>query len=235
MRDTAWLLGPDGKASAPTGLSLTDLPAEYHRDEELARALRMRTTVLDQASEELGIPADVLRHLQANPDEITKIVKQLKMRHQSSAARSTSAGPGPAEPSFAVALATSFERPQIRTNDERVPAVGLALNPEHRRERVREDINQRREGDASRQRFALVDRKVWEGRDSSVRHFLLEQYAGRCQICQATFLQRDGSPYFEGLHLAAQSLGSHVDRPGGSTVPMPDMLSEVSAWHCGGR
>jgi len=51
-------------------------------------------------------------------------------------------------------------------------------------------------------------------KDNVVRTFLREQYGGRCQICQYTFLKRSGEPYFEGLYLVSRTAADWIDRPG---------------------
>jgi hypothetical protein len=89
-----------------------------------------------------------------------------------------------------------------------------------------------------------VARQVWEGKDESVRAFLFEQYAGQCQICDATFPRKDGTPYFEGLYLVSRTKGRWIDRPGNvicvcptcrakfqyGSVVAPDILDQVTAW-----
>ena len=89
-----------------------------------------------------------------------------------------------------------------------------------------------------------MTRQVWEGKDESVRAFLFEQYAGQCQICDGTFPQKDGTPYFEGLYLVSRTKGRWIDRPGNvicvcptcrakfqyGNVVAPDILNQVTAW-----
>ena len=122
---------------------------------------------------------------------------------------------------------------------------GDVSNPERRRERVRETLEDDKGLEPSvDQRFQHVSRRVWEAKDSAVRHFLLEQYDGHCQVCSATFGKRDGTPYFEGVYLVSRVHGRWVDRPGNvlclcascsarflhGPVEADDILDQVRSW-----
>jgi hypothetical protein len=86
----AWLPGPDGTFHRPAELSLGDLPPTYKRDEVLAEALGMTQPAVAEASRQLGIPADVLWGLSAQPDLVAAIERELKAR----SAPGRSPGPG---------------------------------------------------------------------------------------------------------------------------------------------
>jgi predicted restriction endonuclease len=84
-----------------------------------------------------------------------------------------------------------------------------------RRQKTREEIDAARGREPNvNERFSRVPRKIWEAKNSSVREFLKQQYQGRCQICQETFSQRDGQPYFEGVYLVSRTRARWVDRYG---------------------
>ena len=76
----AWLPGPDGLFHRPAGLRADDLPAGYKRDELLVKALGMIQPLVEEASRQLGIPADVLRGLSDYPDLVAMIERELKAR-----------------------------------------------------------------------------------------------------------------------------------------------------------
>ena len=76
----AWLPGPDGIFHRPAELRADDLPAGYKRDEVLAKALGMIQPLVEEASRQLGIPADVLRGLSDYPDLVAMIERELKAR-----------------------------------------------------------------------------------------------------------------------------------------------------------
>jgi predicted restriction endonuclease len=126
-----------------------------------------------------------------------------------------------------------------------IPGLGIVRNPEFRRSRVQEAIEEDRAAEPPKQqRFQKITRRAWEAKDSSVRQFLAEQYVGRCQICGETFLKQDNTPYFEGLYLVSRTQARWIDRPGNAvclcatcsakfqhgTVVADDILAQIAAW-----
>jgi hypothetical protein len=79
-RDAAWLPAADGTFRRPADLDMADLPPSYERDDALARALAMTRPVLEEASRQLGLPADFLRRLSRHPDLVASIEQELKAR-----------------------------------------------------------------------------------------------------------------------------------------------------------
>ena len=150
---------------------------------------------------------------------------------------------------YAAELADVFgqpaKRPQKAALLDDPRSEGRISNPDRRRERVQESIQDDRTAEPeTTDRTRQVTRQVWEGKDESVRAFLFEQYAGQCQICDGTFPQKDGTPYFEGLYLVSRTKGRWIDRPGNvicvcptcrakfqyGSVVAPDILDQVTAW-----
>jgi hypothetical protein len=150
---------------------------------------------------------------------------------------------------YAAELADVFDqpakRPQKTTLLDDPHSEGRISNPDRRRERVQESIQGDRTAEPEMtDRTRQVTRQVWEGKDESVRAFLFEQYAGFCQICDDTFPQKDGTPYYEGLYLVSRTKGRWIDRPGNviclcptcrakfqyGSVVAPDLLDQVTAW-----
>jgi hypothetical protein len=78
--ECAWLPGPDGVFCRPAALRVDDLPARYKRDEILVKALGMIQSLVEDASRQLGIPADVLRGLSQHPDLVAMVDRELKAR-----------------------------------------------------------------------------------------------------------------------------------------------------------
>jgi hypothetical protein len=258
----AWLPGPDGAFHRPTALQLDDLPAGYRRDDVLAKALRMPQPVVEAASRQLGLPAEVLRGLTEHPDLVDELQRKLKDR---------AAGVKPEadinvaveseqdigeEVDYITALSNAFSRPRQSMRDGdgmETPGLGIVRNPEFRRSRVREAIEEDKAAEPPRQeRFQKIPRRAWEAKDSSVRQFLAEQYAGHCQICGETFLKKDNAPYFEGLYLVSRTQARWIDRAGNAiclcatcsakfqhgTVVADDVLAQIATWRtqqeCGG-
>jgi hypothetical protein len=79
-RDAAWLPAADGTFRRPADLDIADLPQSYQRDDVLAQALAMTRPVLEEASRQLGLPADFLRRLSRHPDLVASIEQELKAR-----------------------------------------------------------------------------------------------------------------------------------------------------------
>ncbi len=79
-RAAAWLPAADGTFRRPADLDMADLPQSYERDAVLARALAMTRPVLEEASRQLGLPADFLHRLSRHPDLIASIEHELKAR-----------------------------------------------------------------------------------------------------------------------------------------------------------
>ncbi|MEV3920700.1 hypothetical protein [Actinomadura coerulea] len=73
-----WLPDMAGGFRVPGELRLDDLPVSCRRDEALAKALGMVQPVIEEASRQLGISADLLRALQDNPDLLEKLEKDVQ-------------------------------------------------------------------------------------------------------------------------------------------------------------
>ena len=263
--DCAWLPGPDGKFHRPAEVTLDDLPAGFKRDEALAAALGMAHPLVEEASRQLGVPTDVLRGLSEHPDLVAMLQRELaeRIRIKRDAAvieaQEDTADEPIGEPTdrptggdvfdYAAELADVFDqpakRPQKTTLLDDPHSEGRISNPDRRRERVQESIQGDRTAEPEMtDRTRQVTRQVWEGKDESVRAFLFEQYAGFCQICDDTFPQKDGTPYYEGLYLVSRTKGRWIDRPGNviclcptcrakfqyGSVVAPDLLDQVTAW-----
>ncbi len=255
----AWLPGQDGAFHRPEELQVDDLPAVYIRNKALARALGMVQPVVEEASRQLGLPPEVLRGLSEYPDLVIELQQKLKERvtGTSAGANTDSAmgahlaegtEPTPIEEGdYVSALKDAFSRPGKpgRGHQESTPAAGIVSNPEFRRSRMQETIAEEKANEPLQyERFRQVPRRVWEDKDSSVRQFLLEQYAGRCQICSQTFIKRDNAPYFEGVYLVSRTHARWIDRPGNviclcatccakfqyGTVVADDILSQIRTW-----
>lgn len=81
------------------------------------------------------------------------------------------------------------------------------------------------------QRFKRVPAKKWEQKDNSVKHFLKEQYGGKCQICDYTFTKRNGEPYFEGLYLVSRTKAAWIDKPGNVLCLCANCCAEFEHGH----
>ncbi len=253
----AWIRDRAGNFHRPADIQFEDLPDGYQRDEALATALGIAQPIVAEASRQLGVPADLLRALSKDPDLVTEVLERLKER-SASASAAMPAGDA-SEPSavavdYAAELSDTFGRspkPTPDTADYGIEATdGTISNPEFRRQRVQESILDDRAAEPlASDRTREVTRRVWEGKDDSVRQFLLEQYSGRCQICRAGFRRRDGTPYFEGAYLVSQTKGRWISRPGNvlclcatccakfqhGSVVAPDITEQIRSWRTVGE
>ena len=78
--DAAWLPAADGTFRRPADLDMADLPQSYERDAVLASALAMTRPALEEASRQLGLPADFLDRLSRHPDLVASIEQELRAR-----------------------------------------------------------------------------------------------------------------------------------------------------------
>ena len=218
---TAWLPDRDGSYHRPAELQLDDLPDNYKRDDLLAKALSMITPAIEEVSHQLGVPASMLRALQERPDLVALLEQQLKQNvddsggsnDEDSGLEATSALEDSVN--FAEALTEAFDRRAARALSADEAARGTVENPQLRRERLQAAIKADKAAEPGAEaRFRRIPRRVWEARDSAVRHFLLEQYQGHCQLCNDTFAKRDGTAYFEGVYLVSRTNARWLDRPG---------------------
>jgi hypothetical protein len=79
-RDAAWLPAADGTFRRPADVDMADLPPSFERDDMVARALSMTRPVVEEASRQLGFPADFLRRLSRHPDLVASIERELEAR-----------------------------------------------------------------------------------------------------------------------------------------------------------
>jgi hypothetical protein len=79
-RDAAWLPAADGTFRRPADIAADDLPQSYQRDDVVAEALSLTRPVLEQASRQLGLPADFLSRLSRHPDLVASIERELEAR-----------------------------------------------------------------------------------------------------------------------------------------------------------
>jgi hypothetical protein len=215
VSDSTWLPDPDqaGLFHKPAELSLTDLPNEFRRDETLASLLKMKPAALDNLAWEYGVKPDLLRFALEHPEEIEALRRTHKEQKAEDGNGNRTRDKEPVD--YGKELKAAFTKPGTTTERESPLPPGLISNPEQRRERTQQEIQQAKLDEPQPElRFQKVPRKIWEAKNNEARIFLLEQYAGQCQICGDTFQKRDGKPYFEGLYLVSRTHAQWIDRPG---------------------
>lgn len=128
-----------------------------------------------------------------------------------------STGPAPSSPSKST-LEQAFNRPGEETIRHPAGSPQRVTAPSVARFVTQSAITAERSAEPSRE-FRQTPRviNVWDSKNAQVRNFLLQEYAGECQICGLTnsFPRRsDGRPYFEGVYLIPHVEAKWTDRPG---------------------
>jgi hypothetical protein len=224
--DRAWLPTPDGGYAAPRQLRLDDLPPDFVRHNGLADALGMITSAVQQASAELGIPVDLLRYLADNPDALAEITRAAGKASGASTVAPLNTPQAQTPPlDFTTKLQDAFTKPadtRLTGHDDGVHHGSEVRAADTRRQRTAAAINEALAAEPDpRDRFRFLPRKTWDAKNPAIRQFLLGQYAGRCQTCQATFPKRDGGPYFEIVYLVSHTSAAWIDRPATSCACAP--------------
>ena len=155
--------------------------------------------------------------------EFEEIIKHRKMEVQKRAQDIQKEGNSP----YHEDLSEAFSKPGKEKADINGTGSngGSSLDPSRRRKKISEDIAAEIENEGEPdERFSFSLRKKWTSRNDQVRMDLAEWYGGRCQICEKTFTQSNGDPYFEGLYLVPFTTAGWIDRVGNVLC--------LCAWHC---
>ncbi len=172
---------------------------KYQRKQEAAKQLEFDS--VDDAQE----AKELLKLKRENPEFFKKLSRHGKNREFEQAEPI---------PSFGEALNDAFSVSGKAPLAESI-VEGDTQNPSRRRERTRQDIaNAIENEDKSGELSYLTIRKKWKGKNDQVRTAFIEWYGGKCQICEKTFMQQNGKPYFEGLYLVSHTTAKWIDRVG---------------------
>ncbi|MDE0686254.1 MAG: hypothetical protein OXI63_25285 [Candidatus Poribacteria bacterium] len=152
---------------------------------------------------------------QENPEILDKIIQQQQLETKKQEKTSNNSDSRKEKIPFHKALCEAFVAPSKDAVDDDTDYGGSVQNPALRRDRTSEDIaaNIAAEGkQENRSYFTTV--KKWTKKNDQVRITLIEWYRGQCQICDKTFTQSNGEPYFEGLYLVSHTTAGWIDRVG---------------------
>ncbi len=109
----------------------------------------------------------------------------------------------------------AFNKPGETELKERFSDDGDVKNPERRRENsydeYREQQQQEPNADARRKKTL---RTILEGPDKQIREYLYQMYEGKCQICQKTFPEKNGKPFFVANYIVERKVARAVDASG---------------------
>ena len=211
LTDHAWLPDSNGNLYKPSDLTLDDLDGSFVRDEKLADQLGMKKNVISKLAEEAGISKTALDRARqiaaASPEVQQQIDSLLKKKERSQGNRNSNP--------YHEALSEAFSAPGRGKSSDGGGNGGLSQDSGRRREKIQEDIAASIENEGEHgQQFSFALRKKWKRKNDQVKVAFGEWYGGRCQICDKTFTQKNGEPYFEGVYLVSRTTAGWLDREG---------------------
>ena len=222
LRCHPWLpKNSDDVPHLPNELCTDDLPNSFDHDDWLVDLLGIKKNivakgvvakdVVAELADEAGISKSTLdraRQIEAAPPEVREQIDSL-LQKQTMSQEDRASG------LYHEALSKAFSAPDRGTSSDGRGNEGLSQNPWRRREKTQVDIAAaiENEGEHGKQ-FSFALRKKWKGKDDQVRVVFREWYRGQCQICDKTFIQRNGEPYFEGVYLVSRKTAGWLDREG---------------------
>ena len=223
--DNPWLPNSDGHFHKPNELTLDDLPECFDRNEKLADQLGMRKDAVAKLLEEAHISEDNLnraRQFANAPPEVQHKIDSLLLGVNKKKTQQQERN-SPYHKDLSEAFSKlGKEKADINNTGSN---GGSSPNLSRRGTKISEDINAAIENEGEPdERFSFGIRKKWTGKNDQVRMDLAEWYGGRCQICEKTFTQSNGDPYFEGLYLVPYTTAGWIDRVGNVFC--------LCAWHC---
>ena len=217
LRSNKWLPSKNGGVHSPGSLRLADLPDGFKKDEALSKILKMKSTEFEALASKLEFDPAFLELVRENEDKVKEFLKKQHEQVQNDVDINTQLDDEGYESdiNYDKEFENAFNHKSRGIElSQREPARGI-VDPDRRREKVGGQIkNEQRAEPSIVSRFKRVSRKVWERKDNRVRNFLTEEYNGKCQICDETFLKINGAPYFEGLYLVPRIHARWLARPG---------------------
>ena len=150
---------------------------------------------------------------QESPEMIDKLIQQQEAKKQEKTSNNSDSRKEKIP--FHKALSEAFVAPKKDAVDDDAGYGGSVQNPALRRDRTSENIAANIEAeDKQENRSYFTTVKKWTKKNDQVRVNLTEWYGGQCQICDKTFTQSNGEPYFEGLYLVPYTNAEWIDRVG---------------------
>ena len=215
---SSWLPDIKGNMHKPSEITLEELPKEFIRDDRLANQLGMKNDEVAEFAEKHSVSTDLIRDLMDNREKYEEFYKELKAeklrREQSSSPKSDEFAPNTDSPQidYLTEIEKSFNKSGKTEIQSHIIDDGRVNNPERRREKIAEEHRDRlnREPSAEDRRRETY-RTLLEGPDPQVREYLLQMYGGKCQICDHTFPERDGKPFFVAGYIVERQKSGAVD------------------------
>ena len=212
---TPWLPDSEGNMHKPSEITLAELPEEFIRDERLAHQLRMKKDEVAELAEKSGVPIEAIRELMENPEEYEEF-KEWRAEKTRQKQFLPPESQGPKMPLRQIDYLTEIEKSFNKFGETEVKTQiidnGKVSNPERRREKIAEEHHNRLNRESSTDdRRRKTYRTILEGPDPQVREYLSQMYGGKCQICDHTFPERDGQPFFVASYIVERQKARAVD------------------------
>jgi len=104
---------------------------------------------------------------------------------------------------------------------------GTVKNSPRRRERSKAGHRERVKNEPNQEeRRKKTTRTILEPADPATRSYLLNLYTGKCQICESTFAQRNGSPFFIVGHIIERKNARLLDNPANTLCLCPQHFAQ---------
>lgn len=194
LRKEAWLPDQKGQFHRPDELQLDDLPEDFARDATLARALGMVAAgVRNELARTLGLDDAQLDMLIANRAELPELLAAIERKERSQ--------PKPSLPPAAYLAERQTAGGEDVEIDDHLPEGGprTATSVEETTRRVQAIPKLVR--DQIKHAFARALTPDAAAEQEQAMLEVMADYAGRCQVCSRTFVQRDGSHSCQSLQL----------------------------------
>jgi len=210
-----WLPDQQGNFHFPHELKLNDLPKDFERDEKLANQLGMEKNVVAKLAEEAGISQDTLDFAQKLENQPPAVRKKIEFLMQEGDQKNPDEVKATSSKiNYGVELEKAVNRLGRTEIQEQITDEGKVKNPENRREKSHEAHEKRLHDEPNPgQRRKDTMRTILEGPDEQVREHLVQWYEGKCQICNKTFPERNGQPFFVANYIVPRKRARFVDNP----------------------
>jgi predicted transcriptional regulator len=212
--DTKWLPDSDGNMHRPSEITLAELPEEFIPNERLADQLRMKKNEVAELADKIGVSEASIKEYIENKEEFEKWQAEKEKQEQipspeweeSESKTISHLIDYPAE------IEKSFNKSGVTEVKSQIIDEGKVKNPERRRKKIADEHRDRLNGEPSADnRRRETYRAILEGPDPQVREYLSQMYGGKCQICDDTFPERGGKPFFVASYIVERQKPEGID------------------------
>ena len=214
LMEKAWLPDSDGNMHKPSDITLAELHESFVRDECAANQLGMKKDEVADLADKLGVSEEDIKDYVQNKEEYMEWRAEKAKRTQQPPREQESFEsetiPDPID--YQSEIERTFDKPGQTRVQPHIMDDGKVKNPERRREKIAEEHRDRLNREPSpNDRRREIYRTILEGPDPQVREYLSQMYGGKCQICDDTFPERDGKPFFVASYIVERQKSESVD------------------------